>query len=84
MTTNVHKVILSKGDTMKISCQDGGRGTNVSGKFDHIYNFGGDIMMKNCGENNERRVLEKASNDMDWKYQTIIHDRMRHFRPGTR
>ena len=75
MSLVIHNAILMPGQTYNIFCTDG-LSTNVVSHIKNLFNFGGNIVMKNCGAENELRLLGKAKDDMTDVYykNTNNHD----------
>ena len=63
MSVLIHNAILMPGDTFRIFCSDG-LSTDVMSHIKNLFNFGGNIVMKNCGANNEYGILSKAQSSM--------------------
>ena len=63
MSLLIHNAILMPAKTFKIFCTDGLESDIVS-HIENLLNFGGKIVLHNCGAQNEFKILKKAVNDM--------------------
>ena len=59
MSLLIHNAILMPGNTFRIFCTDG-LSTDIISHIKSLLNFGGQIIMKDCGVENEIKILEKA------------------------
>ena len=70
MSTNLHQLLILPGSNVNIFCKDGLSSLDVD-NVKKIFNFGGNIQMKNCGPQNEWEAINQSMDDMGVEYFAI-------------